>query len=81
MTRKESVKIIVFSNLLDGGSLNIELFLGGGVSTYQTVLKITWFSIFFLSAMIAKLNKKHMNNQRYIFYFFDFFKINRPYVQ
>lgn len=30
MTRKESVKIIVFSNLLGGGSLNIELFLGGG---------------------------------------------------
>lgn len=80
MTRKESVKIIVFSNLLDGGSLNIELFLGGGVSTYQTVLKITWFSIF-LSAMIVKRIKKYMNNQRYIFYFFDFLKTNRPYVQ
>lgn len=80
MTRKESVKIIVFSNLLGGGSLNIELFLGGGMCTYQTVLKITWFSIF-LSAMIVKRIKKYMNNQRYIFYFFDFLKTNRPYVQ
>lgn len=80
MNRKESVKIIVFSNLLDGGSLNIELFLGGGVHIPDSVENYLVFD-FFLSAMIAKLNKKHMNNQRYIFYFFDFLKINRPYVQ